>query len=145
MFGIFPEKHAIQIENEIFLPASIIIDDFQESMNIPLTYWNIVDYKKSWLRSLKEGLEKRNHAALAVSMYDPNLVNFVFVWVIYFESEIACVQNSIIFLEEYNDFNPNKLNEYIDTRTTHDEDGMKISEWSTDFSSVVNFYNSLND
>lgn len=143
MFGIFPENKQIDMEGAFFAPASIIIGDFTESMNIPLTYWNVNDYKKSWLKSLEEGLAKKNHAALAVSMYEPELANFVFVWVLYFKTEIVHVQNSIIFLEEYKNFSPEKINEFIDKRTTHDEDGMKISEWSTDLDSVLDFYKSL--
>lgn len=143
MFGIFPEDEQIDIEGAFFAPASIIIDDFIESMNIPLTYWNISDYKKSWLKSLEEGLTKKNHAALAVSMYEPVLANFVFVWVLYFKAEKVHVQNSIIFLEEHKNFSPEKINEFIDERTTHDEDGMKISEWHTDLNSVLDFYHSL--
>lgn len=143
MFGIFPEDKQIDIEGAFFAPASIVIGDFTESMNIPLTYWNINDYKKSWLKSLEEGSTKKNHAALAVSMYEPELANFVFVWVLYFKAEIVHVQNSIIFLEEQKSFSPEKINEFIDERTTHDEDGMKISEWSTDLDSVLDFYKSL--
>lgn len=143
MFGIFPEDKQIDIEGALFAPAAIVIGDFTESMNIPLTYWNINDYKKSWLKSLDEGLTKKNHAALAVSMYEPELANFVFVWALYFKAEIVHVQNSIIFLEEHKKFSPEKINEFIDERTTHDEDGMKISEWSTNLDSVLDFYKSL--
>lgn len=143
MFGIFPEDKQLDIEGALFTPASIVIGDFTESMNIPLSYWNINDYKKSWLKSLDEGLTKKNHAALAVSMYEPELANFVFVWTLYFKAEIVHVQNSIIFLEEHKNFSPEKINEFIDERTTHDEDGMKISEWSTDLDSVLDFYKSL--
>ena len=46
MFGIFPEDKQVDIEGAILAPASIVIGDFRESMNIPLNYWNINDYKK---------------------------------------------------------------------------------------------------
>ncbi|MOA15175.1 hypothetical protein D3C78_1353200 [compost metagenome] len=95
------------------------------------------------MKSLEEGLIKRNHAALAVSIYEPELANFVFVWVLYFKAEIVHVQNSIIFLEEHKIFSPEKINEFIDERTTHNEEGMKISEWRSDLDSVLDFYKSL--
>lgn len=145
MFGIFSEKESIIIEDELILPALIVIDEFKEAMNIPLAYWSIDDYKNSWLYSLEDGLNKKNHAALAVSMYQPEVTNFVFTWVIYFDDDIAHIQNNIIFLDEYNDFSPDKINEFVDKRTIHDEDGMKISEWDTDLKSVLDFYNSLKD
>lgn len=143
MFGIFPKDEPIDIEGELVLPASIIIDTFSEMVNIPLSYWNIEDYKRSWLSSLKEGLVSKNHAALVVSMNDPALANFIFTWVIYFEDEIAYVQNSIIFLSDSDNFVPDRINEFIDKRTTHDEDGMKISEWRTDLNSIQSFFDSL--
>lgn len=143
MFGIFPKDEPVDIEGELVLPASIIIDEFSEMMNIPLSYWDIEDYKVSWLNSLKEGLASKNHAVLAVSMNDPALANFIFTWVIYFEDEMAYIQNSIIFLNDFNNFNPDRINEFIDKRTTHDEDGMKISEWCTDINSIQSFFDSL--
>lgn len=144
MFGIFPEEMPKTIEGESVLPASIVIDGFKESITIPLIYWNIDDYRNSWLKSLKEGLANKNHAALVVSMYEPKLTNFVFTWVVYFEDDVAHVQNNIIFLDEVNDFTPDKINDFIDKRSTHDEDGMKISQWSTDIKNILDFYNSLN-
>ncbi len=143
MFGIFPKDKSVNIDGELVLPALVVIDKFQEAMNIPLTYWNINDYKKSWVRSLEEGLISKSHAALAVSMYEPALANFVFAWVIYFEDEVAYIQNNVIFLEEGKEFSPEKINEFIDEHTTHDEDGIKISEWKTDLKSIINFYTEL--
>lgn len=59
MFGIFSEKESIIIEDELILPALIVIDEFKEAMNIPLAYWSIDDYKNSWLYSLEDGLNKK--------------------------------------------------------------------------------------
>lgn len=145
MFGIFAEDTPITMDTELVLPAHIIIDDFQEKLNLPLTYWKLSDYKLSWLKSLEIGLANKNHAALAVSMYGPGKSNFIFVWVIYFEDEKAYLQNSVIFLDEHTDFMPDKINEFIEPRTTRDDDGMKISEWCTDLNSVYSFYKSLNE
>lgn len=97
MFGIFPEEMPKTIEGESVSPASIVIDGFKESMTIPLTYWNLDDYRNSWLKSLKEGLANKNHAALVVSMYEPTLTNFVFTWVVYFEDDVAHVQIILSF------------------------------------------------
>lgn len=143
MFGIFTEKKSIINDGEPVLPASIVIDDFSELMYIPLSYWNISDYKINWLTSLEQGVRDRKHAVLVVSMYKPELTNFVFAWVLYFEGDLVFVQNNVIFLDKCNGFSPDKVNDFIDARTTYDEDGMKISEWSTDIESVISFYESL--
>lgn len=145
MFGIFPEDKPVDIEGECVLPASMIIDEFSEMMNIPLSYWNINDYKDNWRSSLGEGLANKKHAALAVSMYEPVNTNFIFTWVLYFSGDVVFVQNSILFLDECPGFTPETINCFTEPRTTHNEDGMKISEWNTDLKSVISFYHSLKD
>ncbi|EGV2902323.1 hypothetical protein JF527_005083, partial [Salmonella enterica] len=67
MFGIFPENKPVNIEGECVLPASIVIDEFSEMINIPLSYWDINAYKTNWLSSLEDGLANKKHATLAVS------------------------------------------------------------------------------
>lgn len=79
MFGIFPGNIPITINDELVLPAEIVIDDFQEKLYIPLYYWSFNDYKMSWLKSLEYGLINKNHSALAISMYEPKETNFVFL------------------------------------------------------------------
>ncbi|MBN7121982.1 hypothetical protein [Erwinia billingiae] len=145
MFGIIPEDKPVDIEGECVLPASIIIDEFSEMMNIPLSYWNINDYKDNWRSSLGEGLANKKHAALAVSMYDPVNTNLIFTWVLYFSGDVVFVQNSILFLDECPGFTPETINSFTEPRTTHNEDGMKISEWNTDLKSIISFYHSLKD
>ncbi|QCR35503.1 hypothetical protein [Nissabacter sp. SGAir0207] len=145
MFGIFPKGKPVSMEGELFQPSSIVISKFEEELYLPLSYWDIKDYKKSWINSLEEGLSNKRHSALVVSMYEPEKTNFIFTWILYFEGEKVYVQNTVIFLEEYHDFSPENINNFIETRTTHDEDGMKISEWCTDIKSVLVFLNSLSD
>lgn len=143
MFGIFPEDKPLDIEGECVLPASIVIDDFSEIMNIPLSYWNINDYKDSWRDSLKEGLENKKHATLAVSMYEPDNVNFILTWALYFFGDDVFIQNRVLFLDECPEFTPETINNFTEPRKVYSEDGMKISEWSTDLKSVLDFYHSL--
>ncbi|MDW8848443.1 hypothetical protein SD961_21585 [Erwinia sp. MMLR14_017] len=143
MFGIFPEDKPIEVDGEIVLPASIVIDEFSEVMNIPLSYWNISDYKYSWLSSLEEGLANKKHATLAVSMYEPDNANFIFTWVLYFSGDDVFVQNNILFLDECSGFTPETINSFTEPRTTHNEDGMKISEWNTNLKNILDFYHSL--
>ncbi|MEJ8321777.1 hypothetical protein WKI40_01280 [Kosakonia sacchari] len=53
MFGIFPEKEAVNVEGELVLPAAIVINNYKEAMNIPLSYWTVNDYKNNWFVTLE--------------------------------------------------------------------------------------------
>ncbi|MDC9606029.1 hypothetical protein WDV76_14920 [Xenorhabdus griffiniae] len=143
MFDIVTKNSVIEFFGEPALPSSIIIDDFKEEFHLPITYWNIHDYKKSWLKSLKEGLYKKDHAALAVSMYEPSSVNFIFIWIIYFKEQEIFIQNQTLFIDNCPSFSPDRINDFIEPRYTETEDGNKISEWRTDLNSILNFYKKL--
>lgn len=143
MFGIFPENASITMNDELVLPAKIVIGDFQEKLYIPLTYWKFSDYKMSWLKSLEYGLTNKEPSVLAVSMYEPSDTNFIFVWVIYFQDDQVFIQNKVLFIEEHPGFTADRINDFIHPRITYNEDGMKISEWNTDLKSVIHFYESL--
>jgi hypothetical protein len=143
MFGILPSDTSIHENDEMVLPATIVIDTFAETVHIPLSYWSIEDYRQSWLSSLEEGLHNKTHAALAVSMYEPDYTNFIFSWIIYFSGDEVFLQNKVIFLDECLDFTPEKINDFIEPRAIYNEDGMKISEWHTDLNSILAFYHGL--
>ncbi|MGV3345559.1 hypothetical protein ACGVWS_07365 [Enterobacteriaceae bacterium LUAb1] len=143
MFGIFTEDKAIQSAfNEIVLPAKIIIGDFNEGMQIPLTYWSIKQYRKSWLEVLKQGLRNGNHSVLAVSMYNPETVNFIFSWVLYYKGTQVIIQNKMIFAGEIQGFSIHKLNDCAGEYDAY-SDGEKVSEWYTTIDEVNAFVNYL--
>lgn len=143
MFGIFPEDKLIKENGELVIPSSIIIGDFTERLNIPISYWSLDDYKRSWTSSLAQGIDNKKHSALAVSMYDTEFINFIFVWIVYFHGNEAYIQNKIIYLNECQNLTPETINNFIGERETHNEGGMRISEWTTDLNSVITFLASL--
>lgn len=143
MFEIVLDGKQIVVEGERVQPASIVIGNYTESLYLPLSYWSADDYKKAWLASLREGLARKDHAALAVSMYEPEQTNFIFTWVLYFQGMDVYVHNNMVFLDECCDFTVEQINKFVEPRTTHNEEGMKISEWHTDLKSVIDFYHRL--
>ncbi|GAA0473136.1 hypothetical protein [Tatumella punctata] len=143
MFGIFTDAKAIQSAfDEMVLPAKIIIGDFDEGMQIPLTYWNIKQYQESWVETIKQGLKKGDHSVLAVSMYNPETVNFIFSWVLYYKNTQVIIQNKMIFAGEIQDFSIRKLNEYAGEYDAY-SDGEKVSEWYTTIDEVKEFMSYL--
>lgn len=143
MFGIFPKGELVSMNGELFQPAWVIIDKFEEMCYIPVSYWDISNYKHSWLNSLEEGLLNKNHSALVISMYEPTQTKYVFAWVLYFNGDDVYVQNNIIFLGECDEFTPGQINRFIEPRTSYNEDGEAISEWHTDLNSVLSYFNRL--
>jgi len=59
VFGVFPRTNTLLIENEKVLPALIVINEFKEQRQLPLTYWNYDDYQKSWRKSLRRACVTR--------------------------------------------------------------------------------------
>jgi len=143
MFEITLDGEQIVFEGEWVQPASIVIDNYTESLYLPLSYWSADDYKKAWLASLREGLARKDHAALAVSMYEPEQTNFIFTWVLYFDGMDVYLHNNMVFLDECRGFTVEQINKFVEPRTTHNEEGIKISEWRTNLKSVIDFYHRL--
>lgn len=143
MFDIIISDEPSYSDKEPILTAKIIINQYSEAFNIPITYWNINKYKENWKISIAEGLQQKKHAALVTSMYEPSNLNFIFVWILYFDNDYVHIQNSVIFLDQYPNFNINRINEFIPQREIYNEDGIKISEWKVKKNDVIDFYGKL--
>ena len=57
--------------------------------------------------------------------------------------EISYVQNKIIFVDDFPEFDASKINEYVNKREVLNEDGFKISEWIVKTKDVTDFYDSI--
>jgi raw score 3.69 len=72
-------------------------------------------------------------------MHEPESLNFISVWIIYYDGELSYVQNKIIFVDDF----ASKINEYVNERELLNEDGFKISEWIVKTKDVIDFYDSI--
>lgn len=144
MFNIICDDFSFKNEwDDIVVHAKIIIDSFSEDFFIPVTFWSIGEYKKEWIKSLEEGLSKRKHSVLITSMYEPDKLNFIQSWVIYYGVNKAYIQNKIFFIDDYMNFDHKNINSFVEKRTQYSEFGEKISEWETDICSIIKFYRTL--
>ena len=144
MFNIICDDFSFKSEwDDIVVQAKIVIDSFSEDFFIPVTFWSIEEYKKEWIISLEEGLSKKKHSVLITSMYEPDKLNFIQSWVIYYEANKAYIQNKIFFTDDYINFNYKNINGFVEKRIQYSEFGDKISEWETDVCSIVKFYRTL--
>lgn len=76
-------------------------------------------------------------------MHEPESLNFISTWIIYYDGEISYVQNKIIFVDDFPEFDTSKINEYVNKREIFNEDGFKISEWIIKTKDVIYFYDSI--
>ena len=115
MFGIFFKDKGVSINNEngMHILASISLGEYVEELHIPIDYWGIEEYKKSWATSIADGIEKKKHSVLITSMHEPESLNFISVWIIYYDGELSYVQNKIIFVDDFPEFDASKINEYV--------------------------------
>lgn len=120
----------------------IVIGDFTETFNVPLGFWDESDYRRSW-RQAFEVLNANTHSTscLMTSMTDPDNSNFLACWPMYREAEDVYIQNAIIFLDEIEGaFDPAAPWGSVGPRHGIDEDGNKISEWTTTMESLREFF-----
>ena len=147
MFGIFFKDKSVSINNGngMYILASISLGEYVEELHIPIDYWGIEEYKKSWATSIVDGIEKKKHSVLITSMHEPESLNFISTWVIYYDGENSYVQNKIIFVDDFPELDASKINEYVNKREILNEDGFKISEWIVKTKDVIDFYNDIID
>ncbi|MDI6097072.1 hypothetical protein QLQ12_00425 [Actinoplanes sp. NEAU-A12] len=135
--GSSAEPHAVARE----AIGSITIGPFSESFPISLNFWAVEDYVASWkhaLAALEESADST--VCLVASMVDPQDGNFVNCWPVYRSGDIVRVQNSIIFFEDLTEtFDPGTPWLSVAAHSVIDEDGNRISEWSTTMSEIRRF------
>lgn len=145
-FSIILGKDVLTEFDEPVLQGQIEIDGYTENFFTPTEYWSRNEYLSSWKKSLTQGLREGDHAVLVTSMRDPEVSNFIFCWIIFIEDGQAYIQNRILFLEEISEpFDPEKINSYVSRRVEFDEDGLEISQWNVDMSSIRDFLDELSN
>ena len=91
MFGIFFKDKGTPFDNGygMHILASISLGEYVEELHIPIDYWGIEEYKNSWATSIADGIEKKQHSVLIISMHEPESLNFISTWIIYYDGEIS--------------------------------------------------------
>lgn len=137
-----PPESEGEYDGSVQASGRIIIGDFTETFRVPLGFWDESDYRRSWRKAF-EVLNASPHSTscLMTSMTDPRNSNFLICWPMYRASEYVYIQNKIIFLDEIEEeFDPAAPWDLIGPRHGIDEDGNKISEWTTSMDSLREFF-----
>ncbi len=131
-------------DDEKFSSGKIIIGEFSEDFQASMSYWNRDKYVFQWKQALRRIIGDAKTTALITSMYDPQLANFIFWWILYRDGEDVYVQNHVLFMDDIDDsFDEKCIYDYIPLRETVNEDGDNISEWTTNLKVIKAFLNSF--
>jgi len=145
-FDISLEKEPIETFGVQVLVGRIKMEGVEESFHSPISYWSREEYLQSWCSSLCRGINEKRHSVLVTSMLDPEVSNFLMVWVLYYVGEDVCIQNSVVLLDEVGvGFDLGDVNSYVGAREIYNEDGVEISEWIVPLSEVISFKDKLKE
>ncbi|HLX53220.1 MAG TPA: hypothetical protein VKR58_04740 [Aquella sp.] len=115
--------------------GEIQINDFKETLYIPIEWWNTKNYLTQWQEGIKR-LTDHDTSCFVVAIDNPKLRKFIEWWVLYKVNNKIYVQNQIIVADIYTErignkqFTVQSCYDFIPERgEPYDEDGNKISEW----------------
>ena len=145
-FSIQFMNKKIQGELDVLRVGKIIMNNYSETFQSSLSYWNESDYMNQWKNGIKYIIDGHKKSCLVTSMFDPKVANYIFLWLLYLENNVVHIQNQVLFLNDLNEsFNEDRIYSYISEREIIDEDGNSISEWDVkvnDFEEFLSkFYN----
>ncbi|MFE3195522.1 hypothetical protein ACFXHA_41425 [Nocardia sp. NPDC059240] len=127
-------------ERDSSLAVGIIrLRDMEERFHAPIGFWTIEDYRRSWDVALRKVIDDAGISCLVTSMLDPATANFIQVWPLYRDGATVHVQNRLIFLAEEPSFDATAPWDCLGPRSTVNEDGDHISEWSVSTADVEHF------
>lgn len=139
-FSIKFLNQKIQGELGVLRVGKILMNDYSETFQSSLSYWNEFDYINQWKNGTKYILDGHKKSCLITSMFDPKTANYIFLWLLYLEKNIVHIQNQVLFLNDLNEsFNEDRIYDYISEREIIDEDGNYISEWDVNINDFREF------
>ena len=124
-----------------YVIGMIVIDDFQEIIEIPIEYWKLDQYEYQWKNGLQR-LKDYNNSCLVFAVNDPHQRRYVNWWLLYKENGLVYIQNQIIIGEIYKemigkkDFTVETCYDFIPDRYCSDDEDEKVSEWCVRYSDI---------
>lgn len=123
----------------VSVKGEIQIDDFRESLYIPLGWWSLDDYKKQWQEGLRR-LANHDKSCLVVGIDNPKVRKFIEWWVLYKIDNKIYIRNKIavddIYSEQIGDrpFTIQNCYDFIPERgPKFNSEGREISEWVIEY------------
>lgn len=89
VFSLKIKVHLLIMDMGCIFWLQSLLGEYVEELHIPIDYWGIEEYKNSWATSIADGIEKKQHSVLITSMHEPESLNFISTWIIYYDGEIS--------------------------------------------------------
>lgn len=121
-------------------PGRLALGKCEEEFLANLWLWTKLDYLVHWTRELRALLAGQSKIALIVSYDDPRASSNMEIWRVYRDGDWAHFQNQILSYRSLPDgFDLAEMSQYIDDRSTTDENGNRISEWNVHIRDIETF------
>lgn len=113
--------------------GEIVLNNFVERFEAPLSFWSASQYKKQWSEGLRRIIDGDSRSCLITSMYDPKKANFIVWWPMYRYPDRIVVQNQILFMNKLPElFDPSDPYRFIGEHVSIGDEGEPVSEWFID-------------
>ncbi len=124
-----------KMNKTFYVIGRIFINDFYETLEIPVRYWETEDYERQWQEGL-ERLKDHDRSCLIAQIYDPQKGPYIDWWLLYKEGPNIIIRNEVLFEEHYEEaigdkpFTVDTCYDFIRSKEPRlMEDGLKESEW----------------
>ncbi len=124
--------------------GKIVIGDFQETFATSLASWTRSEYDLHWKKALEKLVAGGDRSALLADYVEPPVYpysgGYLFWWPLYRDGDAVYVQNHILFFEQLSQpFSADRPWDSVRDRQVVNEDGQKISEWTTTIDEIKHF------
>lgn len=118
----------------------IVLGGFREEFLASLHEWTEEDYRQQWQRSVRSLLGGEQKAVLITTFSSPTSASHLMWWALYRKAEEVLVQNHLVFFKDIQGvFDVNRAVDFLREYRSHDEEGIRISEWSVSLDELRGF------
>ena len=143
-FSITMSEDTYVSNDEVCGLGTIVLGDFVEEFDAPLSYWSRHQYLNQWTTAVQRILRGGKTSVIVQAMYNPKTANFISWWPMYSVGAFVHVQNHILLMAELQEpFDEIDLYKHISDRSTVGEEGEQVSEWVVPHVSLKNWVEPL--
>jgi hypothetical protein len=129
------------------LPGTIWISGHSESIQMPVDFWSVADYKRQWREGIGRILADTVTSCLVTGMRDPEQGVLIDVWPLYTDPDhagVVVIQSRTLLCSKIRmQFTGLNFHDLIGPREFMTPDGDPIPEWVVPCGSLADFLKEL--